>query len=158
MSKYQVINGTAYDARTDAKLVQVLENVRLTGKRVRVWFGDTVTGAPWCEENDVVGTLSRSSGGIKIPLLVANSRSLGGGILLERHIVHIVDTKTKQVLYSHKLFKMPIAKVVATTWRDALDKGCTHTVLLDGGMAANFKSEAKAQRYADFMAGKRMGK
>ena len=161
MSNSKIVNGTSYDARASDKLIQALENARLTNKRVRIWFGDSVTGAVWNEENDVVGTISRSTGAIKVPLLVANRRSLGGGILLERHIVHMVDTKTKQVLYSHKLFKMPIAEIVDCKFFDTCPnnpKNLTHSVMLDGKLGGNFESYAQARRYADFMTGERMGK
>lgn len=37
---------------------------------VRIWLGDTQTGRAWAEENDVIGTIGRSTGTMEVPLLV----------------------------------------------------------------------------------------
>ena len=77
-----------------------------------MWYGDTKTGTSWNEEYGIIGRIGRSAGSVKIPLLIANARSIGGGALLDDRIIHMVDVKTKKVLYTHELFKMPIAEIV----------------------------------------------
>lgn len=161
MDNMQICNGTSYTSKTSDKIIAAIEQARLNSSRVRVWYGDTATGTSWNEEYDTTGKIGRSTGGIKIPLLIANARSIGGGCLLDDCIVHMIDTKTKQVLYSHKLFKMPVAivqDIYQTDFARTIPKDYTHCVKIDGKQHAFFKSESKAKRYADFMTGKRMGK
>lgn len=158
---YKVKNGTSYSSKASDKCIAALERARLNSKRIRVWYGDNVTGVSWHEEYDIVGTIGRSTGLHKIPLLINNSRSIGGGALLDSCIVCMIDTKTKKVLYSHKLFKMPMAIVqdrYQTDFSRTISKDYTHCVKINGQQHAFFKSESKAKRYADFMSGKRMGK
>lgn len=158
---YKVKNGTSYNSKSNDNCIAAIERARLNSTRVRIWYGDNVTGASWNEEFDIVGTIGRSTGIHKIPLLINNSRAIGGGALLDSCIVHMIDTKTKQALYSHKLFKMPIAIVQDRSQTDFpynTPKVYTHCVKINGQQHAFFKSESKAKRYAEFMSGKRMGK
>lgn len=158
--EYQICNGTSYNKATSVKLMQLLEQLRIAGTKVRVWYGDNVTGASWNEENDTIGKIGRSTGSIKIPLLIAGNDSGGFG-LLDSCIVHMIDVKTKKVLYTHKLFKMPIAKVVDRSNYDfprVTPKEYTHAVLLNGVLYAQCKSLQVAERYAEFMTGKRVNK
>lgn len=99
---YKNIGGTFYHAETRDKVIEILESARIDRERIRVYFGDTQTGKDWGEVNDVTGYVGRSTGPIKIPLLVHNSRSMGGGALLDHCIVKIETTKGKRVLYQHE--------------------------------------------------------
>lgn len=87
--KYQIVDGTYYDARTPAEVVRVLEQARHSRTRIRIHLGDTVTGRDWLEEWDVTGTVGRSMGPVKIPLMIASSRSSGGPGILDHCIVRI---------------------------------------------------------------------
>jgi len=81
VKQYKQINGTSYDARTPDAVVAVLENARLNRQRVHVSLGETEgpqAGRDWMEENMVHGFIRRSTGSVKIPLIVHNRRSLGG--------------------------------------------------------------------------------
>lgn len=159
--EYQIKNGTSYNSKTSDKIIAAIERARLNSSRVRVWYGDTATGTSWNEEHEVAGRIGRSTGSAKIPLLIANARSIGGGGLLDDCIVHMIDIQSKQVLYSHKLFKMPVTIVQdrsQTDFTNTIPTEYTHCVKIDGKQHAFFKSECKAKRYADFMTGKRMSK
>ena len=86
MKNYKVISGTSYDIRTPDEVVRVLENARANRTRLHVSLGHTDgpnAGLDWLEEFEAHGLIGRSMGPIKVPLLVANSRSLGGGALLD---------------------------------------------------------------------------
>ncbi|WP_053958434.1 hypothetical protein [Sulfobacillus thermosulfidooxidans] len=75
----RIVNGTAYQEDTPMEVIEVLERCRLHRIRVRLAYGDTVTGADWHETNDVTGYIGRSAGpDSKIPILLYNDRSLGG--------------------------------------------------------------------------------
>ena len=99
---YQVVNGTSYHEDTPQRVVNILENLRHNGSRLRIHYGDTDTGRDWMDENDVTGYVGRSGGSIKIPLLIHNSRSSGGGGILDHCIVKITTTcQPKRTLYIH---------------------------------------------------------
>ena len=82
-------DGTAYHIDTPDNLVEILERIRQQQTRVVVDYGDTATGKSWGEIHDTTGRIGRSTGRIKIPLLIYSSRSWGGGALLDNCIVGI---------------------------------------------------------------------
>ena len=102
--RYKVTpSGTAYHRETPDDLVEVLENLRNKGTRIRIYFGSQDTGLDWEEQYDVFGRIGRSTGRIKIPLLVSNSRSLGGGALLDDSIVKVEHANKRDggVIWQH---------------------------------------------------------
>lgn len=101
---YQVVNETSYDARTIPEVIRILELCRQDRTRIRVHYGDVATGKDWMDVYDVTGKVGRSMGPIKVPLLIHNSRSMGGGAMLDHCIVRIVTSKGKRVLYQHPLY------------------------------------------------------
>lgn len=100
----KIVNGTSYNQDTNDKVIEVLENARLNRVRIQVDYGHK-NGQSWGEINDITGYVGRSTGTQKIPLLIHNTRSLGGGALLTNCIVKIVTSKGKKVLYQHETFK-----------------------------------------------------
>ena len=96
---YKEVGGTFYKKNTPMKLIEVLERVREDRTRIVVDYGDIKTGRSWGEVNDIKGYIGRSTGEIKIPLLVFNSRSMGGGALLDNCILSIKTTKGSRTLY-----------------------------------------------------------
>jgi hypothetical protein len=101
--KYTEVNGTFYHADTSKDIINYLEVIKAKGFRVRFHWGDTKTGKDWGDTYDVCGTIGRSTGTIKIPLLINNARSMGGGALLDDCIVKITYANKKEggVLYQH---------------------------------------------------------
>lgn len=145
-------SGTCYHEKTSIEVVNILEslyNHRET--RIRIWYGEN--GKSWDEEHGVTGYLGRSTGTIKIPLLINNKRSYGGGALLDQCIVKIVDTKTKQVLYQHPNFTQGKFAVVEPDTQEY-----KANVNRDGVIYARCKTLTNAQRLADFMNGQRFSK
>jgi hypothetical protein len=109
-SKYQVINGTYYAIGTPLKVVDVLERARQNKTRIVIDLGFTESnerstpetlGQSWMETFDTTGYVGRSMGPIKVPLLIPNSRSHGGGQISTTSIVRILTSKGKHVLYEH---------------------------------------------------------
>jgi predicted alpha/beta-fold hydrolase len=88
-TKYREVNGTFYHAGTSDEIVAILEQARRHNWRLTFDFGDVATGKSWGEVNDVSGYIGRSTGSIKIPLLIHNTRSYGGGALLDDCIIGI---------------------------------------------------------------------
>ena len=145
-----LVNGTTYHDDTDPKIVEVLERCRTRCYRIRVFYGDTSTGKSWEEEYDTIGYVERSGGNVKIPLLVNNARSMGGSGILDNRIVKITMADGRQVLYEHPDFHTAGYAISNSTYPD-LPVG----VFADGVNVANFPTLKKAQRWIDFITGKR---
>ncbi len=119
--------------------------------RIRIWHGEN--GKVWTEENDVTGYVGRSNGSIKVPILIHNKRSLGGGSLLTSCCAKIVETKTNRVIYQHENFVLPVYNVANST-----EPGYLFSVMENGTVYSNHKTEAQAFRLRDFLIGKRHSK
>jgi len=99
---YEIHDGTAYHLGTPPEVIRILENhLHDYSERLHLSYGDKETGEDWNEEYDVDGYIGRSSGSIKIPLLIHNSRSMGGSGILTDCIVRIQTAKGKITLYKH---------------------------------------------------------
>jgi hypothetical protein len=110
---YKVYEGTWYNIGTCDGVIYALDKARKAERRVHVlfcypeekdvpqeWESKFSAKEIWLEEYDTVGRISRSCGDIKMPLLIKNSRSYGGGGLLTANIGRIIDVETKKVLYN----------------------------------------------------------
>lgn len=139
-TKYKVINGTSYHAETSQTVIDWLEYARMNDKRIRVYFGDVATGKCWNEEHDIFGYIGRSTGTNKIPLLIANKRSYGGGALLDHCIIKIKESKGNRVLFQSANFQQPICEV-----KDSKEPGYTHSLYINGELYSNHKSLKAAQ-------------
>ena len=103
MKEYKIVNGTYYSVDTPNEVVSVLETSRIDGTRIVLDYGDTKTGISWGDVHDITGTVGRSTGDVKIPLLIYNSRSMGGGSILDHCIISIKTSKGKNSLYKLKI-------------------------------------------------------
>jgi hypothetical protein len=152
--------GTFYHEKTAPDVIKVLERARRGGARVRIWCGytDAAEGEPglaWMEEYDVCGTIGRSMGPIKIPLLIPNARSLGGGGLLDHCIVAIKSASGW--LYRHPTFRVPKIELREERF-EAGGKVYLAAATADGEECARFATMAKAERWKAFMVGDRVAK
>lgn len=87
--KYTIQDGTSYHSETPKKIIDIIEDARINHDRLRFCFGDTNTGKDWEERYDTTGYIGRSTGPVKIPLLIKRSNSTGGGGVLDHCIVKI---------------------------------------------------------------------
>lgn len=143
---YKVVNGTWYHAETKDQVIYILENARLIGMRVRVHYGDQ-SGKDWLEENDVNGTIGRSIGPIKIPLLIPRRDSMGGGGLLEQCIIKIRAVGPKAKV----LYQQPRYHTGAFLVQPCADiEGYISEVLVDGSVHARFQKAGQAERWVIF--------
>ena len=150
------INGTSYKTETPQTVINALERARRERFRVRLWYGNRNTGRAWAEEHDVTGYIGRSTGRVKIPLIVHNSRSMGGPGLLDDCIVRIDRIDTGETLYQHPEFTSRFEQ------RRVIEERGTQPTRLpfrvqndDRETAALFPSFDKAARWLDFMNGER---
>jgi len=154
-SEFKIVNGTAYHMETPDQVINVLEESRNSNRdqRIRLFYGDSKTGKDWHEEHDIMGYIGRSTGSIKIPLLINNRNSYGGGAVLDHCIVKI--TKDKTTLYQHPKYHTDKFTIKQCKDVEMINKGYTHEVFRNGKINARFNSEQKAKNYISFMEGKR---
>lgn len=144
-NKYKEYNGTSYHKETSEEVIQCLDQLLNNRERVRIWYGKN--GKSWNEEYDILGYIGRSTGENKIPLLINNSRSYGGGALLDDSIVKIVRTSDNRTIWQHKKFSQ--AKF---TFKD-------NKVFIDGkAYAPHCKNNNSAKNLCAFMNGERNSK
>ena len=153
-------SGTYYREGVPREVVSALEAARTNGSKVRLFIGDTKTGECWHDEFDVYGTIGRSMGPIRIPLLIHTRRSMGGGAILVDCIVRLIVNGREA--YRHPGYKVPVIRIEPdTTYPDL-----PWAAFIEGnqdknnqpGPWARFKTELAANRWAAFMKGERMSK
>lgn len=102
---YRVVNGTTYHFSTPLRVVEVLEEARLNRYRLQIVYG------------------GRSNGVEKVPLLLYNSRCIGGHAILDRCIVRI----RRVGIYNKWLYEHPTyhGKITIKNNELSVDE-CTH--------------------------------
>ena len=150
MKTYKNINGTSYHEQTPDEVVSVLESARLNRNRLHISLGDTDSGRDWLEEYETHGYIGRSMGPVKVPLMIANSRSLGGGAILDHCIVRIRESAGGRVLWQHPQYHHGQMEIRRKTEPVELSNGriLTVDVLRDGQIHAAFESFESARRWA----------
>ena len=149
--KEKEVGGLYFNEDTPQEVCNAILDMRQKRHRIRVWYGKD--GKSWNEENDITGYIGKSTGWKPIPILIHNTRSMGGGALLCDCIVKMVDTTAKRVVYQHPNFSQPVFTVGKTERTDY-----PYAIYADGQVYSRHETEKQAQRLADFMNGKRNNK
>jgi hypothetical protein len=152
MKEYRIVNGTSYDPRTPSNVIRVLEKARLIRTRLHISLGETDgpnAGRDWLEEFESHGYVGRSMGPVKVPLLLANRRSMGGGAILDHQIVRIRLSASGHVVYQHSAYHFGHMTVRPKTEAVPLPDGRVLTVdiIRDGELHASFENTEKARRW-----------
>lgn len=137
---------TFFGPGVDPRVALCLEACRLSGQPVRLILGNAATGQPWFCEHDVVGTIGRSLGPLKAPLLIAPGETCGPAVLCDC-IVAIVDWGTGDVLYRHADYRAPELRI------EPLDEGEGWAVRHGAETIAAFDDLGRAGCYVAFMRG-----
>lgn len=103
-ARYKIRGGTFYRYDTVDEVIEVLESSRIRRRAIRVDYGDVATGISWSEENDVVGIVGRSTGPIRIPLLIPHGECSAPG-MIEQCIVAIMTESGRKTLYRHQHYQ-----------------------------------------------------
>jgi hypothetical protein len=150
---YKIISGTAYHLDTPEQVISILENNRNNNnkQRIRIFYGNTETGEDWCEEYDIMGYVGRSTGSIKIPILLNNISSAGGAGILDHCIVKI--TIDKKTIYQHPKYHISKMTIKECTNEYLLKSGYKYAVYIKDEVHANFKNEIRAKSYIQFLQG-----
>lgn len=127
--------------------------------RIRIFYGDIHTGRSWNEEYDVTGTIGKTTGNIKIPILLKRKDSNGGGALCLSSVIRIDDIEDKRTLWKLSNFHVEELNVCSN---DSLELPWKVEKLNEETnkwqTQACFKTEIQAQRYKEFMEGERYSK
>ena len=101
-------NSMWYENDTPDEVIHAINWLHRHKIRVRIFSGDIVTGRDWLSEFQTTGTIGKSTGSIKIPLMIYNSRSLGGGAIMTNAIVKITAASGgRHVYYQHDKYHYP---------------------------------------------------
>ena len=99
-----IVNGTSYQGFTPCQVIEILEKARQKNWRFRLHYGDKDTGKAWGDIE--TGYIGRSMGPVKVPIILHNSRSTGGGAISTDCIVKIEESKRKVFLWEHPHFHL----------------------------------------------------
>ena len=144
-------SGTYYSNETSDDLIRVLDSIRGTSQRVKIYLGDKATGRDWMEEDGKVGKIGRSSGQVKIPILISTINSHGGGAILDDCIVKIVTSPatSARVLYQHPKYHQPAMEILEEGLQDKPEY--THIVKIGGETYSRHTSMRSAQRLVSLL-------
>lgn len=148
---------TWFTPGTPLAVQAILEKAWQSRGRFRLFLGDRETGEPWLGEHAVVGTISRSLGPQRVPLLIPNARSTGGGAILTDFIVAILDAGTGQTLYQHPGFEYPTFELRDQDNASACG-GVPYEAWYGGECVARFATAGQRARYIAFQRGERFSR
>jgi hypothetical protein len=133
---------TVYGPNTAPEVKHALALAEETQQRIRLWYGNPETGESFEVEVDNIGYVSTNVWGLaEFPVLVHNSRTDIGVRIPTWAIVKA--TVNGVMVYRHPQFSQPKYTVAADM------------VLIGEDIHRQFKSEAAAQRWVEWMYGKR---
>lgn len=137
---YKVVDGISFDINTNDSICKIIVDAWQRDIKLKIYYGDAKTGKDWNEENDTIGKIGRSAGTNKIPLLLTNYNSTGGGGILDHCIVKIVNFKTKAVLYQHPEYVAPVIDIIPSDMPEY-----KFNTILNGKLYGQHKSLKSAQ-------------
>jgi len=169
--EYLVFGDTWFDKDTDLAIATILDYYMHKDVRLRFWYGYTTAehrqymienypgdhtfpavGMAWDEDWQVSGTVGRTAGPVKSPILLAGPNSHCGGLISTDSIVKIVRRRTGkiQTLYQHPQFSCSV--FIPGNWDGkyaAFKQG-------ERDMFASFGSIRARNQWVDFMNGERL--
>ena len=100
----EFVSKTWFDPDTPLVVRRYLDRAHHHNSKVRIWLGDPVTGMSWLEEHDTIGMVGRSTGIMKLPLLVLRGQYTGGAILTA-NVIRLDNSA--RTLWQHEKFHLP---------------------------------------------------
>lgn len=136
-------SGTYYYQDTPDDLIRELEKLQHSRIKIKIIQGDQKTGQSWNEEHDNAGTLGRTTGPVKMLILLTNYNSRGGCIILTDSILQLRNFKTGHIFYQHPKFKPSTVEIKPLN--DPRFKDYTHQTIVNGKLYGQHKSLRSAQ-------------
>ena len=140
MKNYTETNGIFFPDGTPMGVREAITNAYLNRRKVKIYCGNTKTGRTWNEEHDTIGTISLSSGPTKVSLLIATSRSVGGGEIMTDSILRIRDFKSGIDLYRASNYVQSTYEIVPSDMAEY-----SHNVNINGELYSRHKTERAAK-------------
>lgn len=153
IENYKEIGGVFYKKETPDIVCKILSEAQNRNSRLRIFYGDTKTGKVWLEEYDIIGYIGRSTGLIKIPLLIKNSNSCRGPAILDHCIVRI--TNNRMDVYKALNYQHPELSIKEENFTKDLPFSVYQKEDNKSTCVARFETMQKAQNYIEFMLGNR---
>jgi hypothetical protein len=113
VSSRKIDLGTWYTPGTPPQVERILHHALRSEQRLILTMGDAESGQAW-DDTPSRGTISRSMGPLKVPILISRRGAHGGSAILTDCIVRIQDSKTKNDLYRHPTFTVAVEPVTPT--------------------------------------------
>lgn len=88
---------------TPDDLCKLLVSLNYTRQRVLLVYGDVDTLVPWATSVPERGSIGRSSGSTKVPLLIKNAKSNGGEHILDHHVIEVRESRGARILWKRKV-------------------------------------------------------
>ena len=103
LTEYVEVKNTYYNENTPKQVIEILEHVQNLETRIRIYYGDQMTGEDWKDVRDVEGYVSKSAGKIQKPILMYSTQSTSGAIIFTANVVKIEYANKKQggILWAH---------------------------------------------------------
>ena len=102
MVEYIIVDGTSYHKETPADLIRVLEQLRKEMSHIILSYGDVKTGKVWIGITPNSGFIDRTSGPIKVPIILRTLRS-SGGVPILAHCIFTIQSNTNKTIYERRL-------------------------------------------------------
>lgn len=141
--------GVYFPSTVCDKVKRVLKSSIKSSRKLRLFYGDSETGADWLEENEVVGTVGVSTGPFRVPLIIPAGKD-GGAPILTDNIVKIVECESGKILFEHPTYSIGSPLTIGDV---PSNKVYPFAVFQDSKPIARFKSYEKAIQWLAFMYG-----
>ena len=103
LSREKIDLGTWFDPDTHPEVKRQLELAMRGGYRLSIEYGDRETGQSRSDRPES-GTISRSMGPMKVPLLIRKAGAYGGGAIADASIVKISESPGGRLLWQHPTY------------------------------------------------------
>lgn len=154
VADHKIVNGTHYHGETPDDVIAVLERARKSRTRLHLSFGynNTIPGLDNLSEFETYGYISRTMGPLKCPIIVHNSRGIGGGMISTQLIVRIQTSNHKLELWRHPQYHQPrveIQEIEPVTFvnRSGGPSTWSFDVYIGDSLWEHFETLAKAKHY-----------
>lgn len=145
-----------YGLTDEGRLFDALLRAAVNKTRLRIFYGDSLTGRDWLEEMDIFGEVAVSKGNGQTSVYL---KSMVGTRqrrvpLMANNIVRLVDMDTMEVVYSHRNYHSPAMRIIYNP--DRVDLNYEVEVLKPNGsfeLHTRFACPDEAANYIHFMKG-----